>query len=162
MAHPPRLNVSSSLPPNFLMIHTPIRLSLLELMNPGFSSKIFHHLLPRHTPQTLQFRSAPHDPLENKKQRQRKKHKKAFVRRRSMSSMTRSLKPNNSMLLMATSLSAAPLSIWGRASHTTFEMTLTLKRDLPWRIKVWVPSRRYGGIHISTHTANIFCFVQSQ
>jgi len=63
---------------------------------------------------------------------------------------------------MATSLSAAPLSIWGRTSHTAFEMTLMLKRDLPWRIKVWVPLRRYGGIHILTHTANIFCFVQSQ
>ena len=91
-----------------------------------------------------------------------KKRKKKLNRGESIASTMHFQKPNNLMLLMATSLSAAHSSIWGHASHIISKMMLILKHNLLLRIKAWALWKRYGGIHILTPTASIFSSVQSQ
>jgi hypothetical protein len=146
-----------------MTISTPLTwLSLLMLRDPGCSSNILRQLLnlPTQAPQPPHYNSLPQDPLEN--ERKRKKRKKTPARRKSTSSMIHSPRPNNLKLLTATSLSAAHSSTWGCAAHTISAMTPILKHNSLQRTKAWVLSRKYGGIHTYTHTANTFSFTQSQ
>jgi hypothetical protein len=86
----------------------------MVLTNPGFSSKIFQQILipPPHTHVPSQLNYLPHDPLERERKKgKRKKQKKKLDRKKSMSSMMHSQKPNNLILLMAMSLSAAHSNI---------------------------------------------------
>jgi hypothetical protein len=91
----------------------------MVVTNPGFSSKILQQILipsphmHAYAPLPPSQRNYPlHDPLEReRKRRKRKKQKKKLDRRKLMSSMMHFQKPNNFILLMAMSLSAAHSNI---------------------------------------------------
>ncbi len=109
----------------------------MMLMDPACSTKI--QILPHSVPLSKNCEKLKRIELQEK-----------------MRSMTHFQKLTNFSIWMAMSPSVVSSSILAHASHTTSEITTTLKLDLLLWSKAWVPWRKYGITHILIHTASIY------